>query len=276
VFFQWGWFNHSPEISLLLTSPTRTKTECLVVKPVFHGKTRLGWMSKVGKIWATKPPAHIHVNTKKLCTTWLHFCLHTLCELCLILEAYFSDVHWLWPDIWSQSHEFVALCRFLILIATSLSIICRFYSFQQIVFGQMVKTWGKNRQNCARVQTCLLQRMVMNCILGVHISILRIHWKWGEPWTIPQKNVTFDPGGTCEMWSNRDADGFRLESSGWAQFFLYQMLWLGAWMRIVGGSSWVHLHIHVAKILLGCQNAVFTCWKCINNIVTNGFKCHQP
>ena len=58
VFFNGGWFNHTPEISLLLTSPTRTKTECLVVKPVFHGKTRLGWMAKVGKIWATKPPAH--------------------------------------------------------------------------------------------------------------------------------------------------------------------------------------------------------------------------
>ena len=140
VFFNGGGFNHSPEISLLLTSPTRTKTECLVVKPD-HGKTRLGWMAKVGKIWATKPPAHRLDIAQHEC---ISVCIYIIWVV-LILEAYFSDVHWLWQDIWSQSHEFVILrCRFLILILTSFSIICCAY-FQQSVFGQMEKNSGKNQ-----------------------------------------------------------------------------------------------------------------------------------
>lgn len=127
------------------------------------------------------------------------------------------------------------------------------------------KNLGKNRQNCARAQNCLLQRMVMNCIRGVHTSILRTTVIESREHHSPQKNVTFDPG-TCEMWSNRDADGFRLESSGWAQFFLYQILWLGWWRK----------QLMDEKILLGSQRVVFTCWKCLKNIVNNGFKCLQP
>ena len=174
----------------------------------------------------------------------MHFCLHALCELRLILEAYFSDVHWLWQDFWSQSHEFVTLrCPVLILILTSLSIICRAYSFQQIVFGQMERR-TKHAKIALGSKTVYCSGWSWIAYLGFTYIHSEDSLEVGEPFP-PKKNVTFDPFSTCEMWSNRDADGFRLESSGWAQFFLYQILRLGWWRKQLVNT----LHIHVEQNL---------------------------